>query len=763
MLMLSPALLAPLLAALTAFAAALCPTWDFDTWFQLASGRAIMALHALPATDIFSFTATARPWDTQEWLSQVLFFLVEDRGGLMALTFLKALGVGAMFFVITRHAIRRSADPWISLALAAWGAFLLRWFTVERPGMFTMVFLAIQLSALARGRAPWWLVPLSALWANLHGGSALLGPGATGIWLAGSAATALWRREPLSAFKQPALVMAGQALVLLVNPAGWHLLLYPFETMGDTMYMENVKEWLPPTFADFPGFFGLCGVILLVFAATLPSWKVPDIFFMLAFGWLAMSARRHIPLFIIAILPPLAAASTRVLGSWLANARARILAPASALLLALALVGALAWNGTALRTGIQEDLYPVGGISFLRAHAPEIRGDTPFRLYALHKWGGYAEWNLPEKFKVFIDGRQMVFGTGLFTDYYRILEDTPEANDLLRDWTPDAFLLEYGSRLGARLARTREMALVHWDDTGLLFLVRNERNRDLVGKYEYRNYSPEAVFKGDPASNESDIRRAIGENPGNGRPWTSLAALYLSRGRAREARDAASEALKAAPNAVPAILAAADAAIALKDWEDARKLVNRAKSLDSGSGAPRLYLAKLAQLAGDDRRALALADNSITVGLKRRRERNRPEPALVDAYLLQSSLLGKEGDISRSADALRRAGNMAFELGDPAMALQIYRRGMASAPGDARFRHNIGVVLSAGGNNAEAILYLRQALELDARNSDTMTALGVAYYRLKLLPLAREMWKKAVETTPNHPEATLYLKQTEGK
>ena len=39
----------------------------------------------------------------------------------------------------------------------------------------------------------------------------------------------------------------------------------------------------------------------------------------------------------------------------------------------------------------------------------------------------------------------------------------------------------------------------------------------------------------------------------------------------------------------------------------------------------------------------------------------------------------------------------------------------------------------------------------------------LAYYRLKLLPLAREMWKKAVETTPNHPEATQYLKQTAGK
>ena len=776
--MLSPSFIAPLLAAITAFAVALCPIWDFDVWFQLASGRAIMALRALPATDIFSFTATARPWDTQEWLSQIAFFFIEDRGGLTALTIFKALATAGLFFILARHAIRRSANPWITLALCAWGAFLLRWFTVERPGMFTMLFLAIQLSALARGRAPWWLIPLSALWANLHGGSALLGPGVTGIWLVGTAITALWNREPLSALKWPALVMAGQALVLLINPAGWHLLLYPFETTSDLLYMENVKEWLPPTLEDFPGYFGLLAVIFLVFSTTLLSWKIPDILFLLAFGWLAISARRHIPLFVISILPPLAAAATRLSRKWLDQPQAKIAAPASALLLALALVGALAWNGNALHTGVRGNLYPEGGINFLRINAPDMKGDEPIRLYALHKWGGYAEWFLPERFKVFIDGRQMVYGTGLFADYYRILEDLPEANDLLRDWAPDAFLIEYGSKLGARLARTREMALVHWDDTSLLFLARNERNRKLISRYEYRRFSPESGFTGKQADLESDppaeerarsrlfeadIRRAIRENPGNGRPWTSLATLFLSRGKSKEAQEASAEALKLSPNAVPAILTAADSAIALQDWNAARKLVFRAKSLDPGACAPRYSLAKLALLAGDNRRALVLADDAITVGLKRRQTRIKPEPALVDSYLLRASLLEKEEDTSRSVDALRRAGNMAFELGDAAMAMNIYRRGISRVPTDSRFYNNIGVVLSAEGKNAEAVLYLRKALELDARNSDTMTALGVAYYRMKLLPLAREMWKQAVEISPNHPEATVYLKQSAEK
>jgi len=761
--MFKPAIVAPLLAAITALAVALCPAWDYDIWFQLACGRAITGLGTLPATDIFSFTATSHPWDSQEWLSQIIFFFIEDRAGLSVLTIIKAAASGLLFLLISRHAIRRGANPWLTLAISAWGAFLLRWFTVERPAMFSIVFLALQLSALSRGRAPWWLVPLSAVWANLHGGSALLGPGITALWLAGTAIPILWRRESLTGLRGSSFVLAGQALALLLNPAGWHLFLYPFATTSDLMYMENVKEWMPPTATDFPGFFGLLMVVLLVFSITMLSWEITDILLMLAFGWLALSARRHIPLFVIAIIPIVAAASSRLFSGLLANPRARILTPALSVIFPICLVGALAWNGSALRTGVRHNLYPESGIAFLKSNYPVSNKQEPLRLYTLHKWGGYAEWFLSEQFKVFIDGRQMVYGTGLFTDYYRILEDTPEASDLLRDWYPDAFLLDYGSKLGRRFARTREMALVQWNDSSLLFLARNKRNAALIRRFEYRSFNPEAGFKAKPGAMEEDIRRAIRENPGNGRPWNSLAALYLLLGKAKEARKASAEALKVSPKAVPVLLTAADSAMALQDWNDASKLISRARSADSGACGPRYSLAKAALLAGDDRRALQLADEAISTGLKRKALWHKPEPALVDSYLLRAGLLAKESDTARSADALRRAGNTAFELGDPEAALDIYRRGMATAPSDARFYHNTGVVLSTSGKNAEAIIYLRRALQLDARNSDTMAALGVAYFRIKLLPLAREMWKLAVATTPNHPEATLYLKQTADK
>src|SRR5579883_2257403 len=66
----------PPLAALTAFAAALIsPTVldDGDTWWHLAAGDWIIAHHAIPRVDPFSFTMAGAPWTAHEWLAELLW------------------------------------------------------------------------------------------------------------------------------------------------------------------------------------------------------------------------------------------------------------------------------------------------------------------------------------------------------------------------------------------------------------------------------------------------------------------------------------------------------------------------------------------------------------------------------------------------------------------------------------------------------------------------------------------------------------------
>src|SRR4051794_34084904 len=65
-----PAGLMGLAVCLIAVAALFQPALDPDLGWHLRTGQLILASHAIPRTDPFSFTRAGAPWVEQEWLSQ---------------------------------------------------------------------------------------------------------------------------------------------------------------------------------------------------------------------------------------------------------------------------------------------------------------------------------------------------------------------------------------------------------------------------------------------------------------------------------------------------------------------------------------------------------------------------------------------------------------------------------------------------------------------------------------------------------------------
>src|SRR5262245_45715213 len=55
---------------------------DPGTGWHLATGRYILATHSIPHHDIFSFTASGRPWVTYYWLFDTAGAWLERLGGL---------------------------------------------------------------------------------------------------------------------------------------------------------------------------------------------------------------------------------------------------------------------------------------------------------------------------------------------------------------------------------------------------------------------------------------------------------------------------------------------------------------------------------------------------------------------------------------------------------------------------------------------------------------------------------------------------------
>jgi hypothetical protein len=170
------------LGALLIFAAgtALFPMTESDLFFRLAAGREILARHAIPSTNLFSFTHPDFPDLDASWLFEVAAAALFRAGGFAGLVIAKAavvVGIAAAAFWLCR---RRGAGP-LASALAVAGALaVMRERLVERPHLFSFagelgVLAALQALAAIddRARRRWLIAALLAglvLWANLHAG-----------------------------------------------------------------------------------------------------------------------------------------------------------------------------------------------------------------------------------------------------------------------------------------------------------------------------------------------------------------------------------------------------------------------------------------------------------------------------------------------------------------------------------------------------------------------------------------------------------------
>ena len=68
---------------------------DPDMFWQIKVGQWIVAQHAVPFTDVYSFTRAGAPWMSSSWLSQMLLAEAFDLGGWAGVVILSALAAAA--------------------------------------------------------------------------------------------------------------------------------------------------------------------------------------------------------------------------------------------------------------------------------------------------------------------------------------------------------------------------------------------------------------------------------------------------------------------------------------------------------------------------------------------------------------------------------------------------------------------------------------------------------------------------------------------
>jgi hypothetical protein len=404
---------------LFAFAATAAKVVDPDFWWHLRDGETILATHAVPRVDTYSYTMAGMPWVDHEWLPEAGFAWMWNHGLMPALDAIFAI-IAFIPFAIWLRRYRTWPELWTIAA----GAALFISFIAVKPQVLSYLFFFIVYELLSRyyddikdraGRKRIYLALLPLIffvWANIHA-EFFSGLVLFAVFLIADTAVAWWKNKRFP-WNEGNNIFFGFGILLasiitpLFNPYGPGLYGEIFRVALSSNTMKYIQEWQSP-FTVQPTFSPQAIAMACMFSVFIllairyhkllsPTRLAAGMLFFIFFA----KALRMGPLFVIAAIPLIhegfAHASAEFSPHWhLVNPRVKKVFKGMSIAASL---GALALI-LAAPTAFAASQYPAGAVDFLDRSAAQ--GNT-IVILNYYSWGGYLIWNAPE-IKVFIDGR----------------------------------------------------------------------------------------------------------------------------------------------------------------------------------------------------------------------------------------------------------------------------------------------------------------------------------------------------------------------
>ena len=475
---------------------------DCDTGWHIRTGEWIIANGWVPARDIFSFTKPAAPWFAWEWLSDVLFAMLNALGGLQAVAMFAILVLSATFGALFLL-VRRKSNPIVAIIVTMLAAAASSIHYLARPHLFTLLFLVLFYAALEQvreGRTRLLGVPIlaalpvvSILWTNLHGGFFV---GALMILAYGGGEILRLVFSPNAAGRRPAWLQArsyflsGLACLAasLINPYTYHLHQHMAQYLRDPFNSQHIVEFLSPSFHHPTAIFFEAMLAIAVAAAV---WNLRQGRFteaLLVFVWAhgALLANRNIPIFMIVAAPPAAAAIQQWLlrvpelnvAAWLRTAADRFnrvadetgetdsiarlhLLSVFGVLLVAALIYA-PHPPRKFRAEFDPKVYPAAALATLRS-------DPAGRIFTHDQWGDYLIYRLYPAHKVFVDGRSDFYGDDFEEKCIDVLNVKYGWEKTLTGFGVDTVLLPPNAPLSGALKESSRWRVVYDDGIALVF------------------------------------------------------------------------------------------------------------------------------------------------------------------------------------------------------------------------------------------------------------------------------------------------------
>ena len=445
---------------------------DPDLWWHLKAGQQIIDTRSIPHTDDYSFTKQGCEWVAHEWLSEVIMDGIYRLSGLVGLVTIFSLIIVIALWLTYRRCDGKPYAAGIAILLAAAASSPL--FGI-RPQMLTLLLASIFIILLERfdpkeqTRRLWWLVPLMLLWVNLHAGWAL-GLTLIGLYIVRAVLDGEWNYvRPLI------IVLVVCTAVVPLNPNGFRMFSYPYETLTSASMAAFIQEWASPDFHKAM-YLPLMILLLSTFGAMALSptrSRLGEICLVLITALGALRSVRHIPIFSLFAAPVLAKhlwaiARERGWDKLLTGAEARpnaikLLINVVLLLAPLALGVSRIWHFASHQQNYESLRNPVAAVEFLKSQ------QLPGPIYNRYGWGGYLIYQLYPEYRVYIDGRADVYGDAFFAEAMRTYDGAGDWAGSLDRYGVKTVLISPDAPLASLLRNDQSWKVVYEDDDAIIF------------------------------------------------------------------------------------------------------------------------------------------------------------------------------------------------------------------------------------------------------------------------------------------------------
>jgi hypothetical protein len=445
---------------------------DPDMWWHLKTGEFIYTTHAIPITDLFSYTTNHHALIPHEWLSELLIYGAYRLGGysglMLWLCFFTAVLLIAGYTLCSFYSGNSKT--------AFLGALIIWFFSTTglsvRPHLVGFLFLILELILVHLGRtySPRWffgLPPLFAIWVNCHG-SFFLGLLLLGIFLLCSffdfrLGLLVSSRWDIHCSRTLALTLLLSMAALFLNPVGVKQVLYPLNTMfHQPINLSQIDEWRPLQWNDPRGIalLILLGCIFLLLIVRLSELHWHELVMLTLGTWFAVSHQRMVFVFGILAAPVL----SRLLStSWesytVENDHPW---PNAALITTSVLVAFFAFPNQHNIAKQISDGNPVKAVEFIKTY--RLSG----HMLNSYVYGGYLIWALPEH-PVFFDGRADLFEwSGVLGEFAKWTALQSNPNELLNKYDVTFCLLNIESPMVRVLPLLPGWKIVYSDNVSVI-------------------------------------------------------------------------------------------------------------------------------------------------------------------------------------------------------------------------------------------------------------------------------------------------------